>query len=277
MERGRYVQVFGDPPPDAPTKPWDGLAKGIVLLNLEHGLGDQIHQIRFAKHIAKRAGRCVVSCAGQLASLFVDVEGVSAVVQKEANFGIYHDFYVQGMSAILPLGFELPDITGEAYIRKPNVIRGKKFRIGLRWLGSTRFEPDHVKRFPHELLFNAVKDIPDVEFVSLQRDEGAEHRPYWCREVPLQSWEDTRNAVASCDLVISSCTSISHLSAAMGVETWVITPIMPYHLYALDGEKTPYYDHMRLFRQEVFGEWEHPFININKRLMERFSSKMAAE
>jgi hypothetical protein len=41
---------------------------------------------------------------------------------------------------------------------------------------------------------------------------------------------------------------------------------MGYYLYALDGEKTPYYDSMTLFRQEVFGDWEAPFNKIKARL-----------
>ena len=52
----------------------------------------------------------------------------------------------------------------------------------------------------------------------------------------------------------------------MGIETWVVIPVMGYYLYALDGEKTPYYDTMTLFRQEVFGEWESPFNKIKERL-----------
>jgi hypothetical protein len=56
------------------------------------------------------------------------------------------------------------------------------------------------------------------------------------------------------------------LAAAMGVETWVVTPIMPYFLYALDGEKTPYYDSMKLIRQEVYGDWVAPFDKIKERL-----------
>jgi hypothetical protein len=59
---------------------------------------------------------------------------------------------------------------------------------------------------------------------------------------------------------------VSHLAAAMGVETWVITPVMPYFLYAIDGERTPYYDSMRLIRQEVYGDWTHPFDAVAKRL-----------
>jgi len=206
-----------------------------------------------------------VACSGQLASLFVNVEGVSSVIQHEAVFGIYHDFWVAGMSAIVPLGFELEDISGAPYIAKPVTIKGRKKRIGLRWQGSTQFEHEHHKAFPYQLMFDAVKS-DEYEFISLQRDAGVEATPMWVKQVHLDSWEDTRAAVASCDLVISSCTSVSHLAAAMGIETWVVTPIMPYFLYALEGEATPYYDSMTLIRQEIFGEWEAPFALIKERL-----------
>jgi hypothetical protein len=265
MDRGRVAGVFGNKAPAVPTLQWDGKTKGVVLLNLEGGLGDQIHQVRYAKYIAARGCKVIVACTGSLASIFVGVEGVSSVIQHEAVFGIYHDFWVAGMSAVVPLGFELEDISGAPYISKPTVIKGSKKRIGLRWQGSSQFEHEHHKAFPYELMFAAVKDA-DAEFISLQRDEGADAAPGWVRTVPLNSWEDTRAAAASCDLVISSCTSVSHIAAAMGVETWVVTPIMPYFLYALEGENTPYYNSMKLMRQDVFGDWAAPFDRIKDRL-----------
>jgi len=268
MDRGRIVGVFGNAKPNVPTQPWDGKSKGIVMLYLEGGLGDQIHQMRYAKLIADRGCKVIVSCTGALASLFVGVEGVSAVIQHEASFGIYHDYYVQGMSAVVPLGLELGDLSGKPYIAKPTVIRGRRKRIGLRWQGQSAFEHEHKKKFPYELMFNAVKDA-DADFISLQRDEGADSCPSWVKQVPLDSWEDTRAAVASCDLVISSCTSVSHLSAAMGVETWVVIPVMGYFLYSLEGDSCPYYDTMKLYRQEVFGDWEAPFERIKERLVEK--------
>ena len=268
LDRGRIVGVFGNTVPDLPTKPWDGKTKGTVLLYLEGGLGDQIHQVRYAKSIAERGCKVIVSCSGPLASLFVDVEGVSSVVQHEMCNGVYHDFYVQGMSAIVPLGFELEDLSGTPYITKPKVIRGYRKCIGLRWQGQSAFEHEHHKKFPYELMFNAVKGI-DAEFISLQRDEAVEECPPWVAKVPLDSWEDTRQAAASCDLVISSCTSVSHLAAAMGVETWTVTPVMPYFLYAQEGDTCPYYDTMKLMRQETFGDWKAPFARIKKSLSEK--------
>jgi len=268
MDRGRIAGVFGDAAPNSPTQPWDGKTKGTVLLYLEGGLGDQIHQVRYAKSIAERGCKVVVSCSGPLVTLFTNVEGVSAVVQHEGCFAVYHEFYVQGMSAIVPLGFELEDLTGEAYITKPKTIKGYRKRIGLRWQGQSMFEHEHHKKFPYELMFNAVKGV-DADFISLQRDEAVEECPPWVERVPLDTWEDTRQATASCDLVISSCTSVSHLAAAMGVETWVVTPVMPYFFYAQEGDTCPYYDTLKLMRQEMFGDWKAPFALIKKALSQK--------
>ena len=265
MDRGRYCGIIGERKPDTPAPEWDGKTKGTILLYCDHGLGDQIHQVRYARDLVARGNKVVVCCSGQLAGLFSDIEGVSAVVQVGSEFGVYHDFWAYGMTAPNYFGYGMSDLRGDPYINKPATIKGRKKRIGLRWQGNGKFEDDHNKRFPYELLFNAVKDA-DVEFISLQRDEGAEACPMWVKQVPLDSWNDTKMAVASCDLVISSCTSVSHIAAAMGVETWVVIPVMGYYLYAMDGDKCPYYDSMTLFRQEVFGEWEAPFDKIKARL-----------
>jgi hypothetical protein len=265
MDRGRYCGIIGERRPDTPAPEWDGKTKGTILLYCDHGLGDQIHQVRYARDLVARGNKVVVCCSGQLAHLFAGIEGVSAVVQVGAEFGVFHDFWCYGMTAPNYLGYEMSDLRGDAYIPKPTTIKGRKKRIGIRWQGNSKFEDDHNKKFPYELLFNAIKDA-DAEFISLQRDEGAEACPTWVKQVPLNTWADTQAAVASCDLVISSCTSVSHLAAAMGVETWVVIPVMGYYLYALDGDKTPYYDTMTLFRQEVFGEWEAPFEKIKERL-----------
>lgn len=265
MDRGRYCGIIGERRPDTPAPEWDGKTKGTILLYCDHGLGDQIHQVRYARDLVSRGNKVVVCCSGQLAGLFSGIEGVSAVVQVGAEYGVYHDFWCYGMTFPNYVGYEMSDLRGDTYIPKPNTIKGRRKRIGLRWQGNSKFEDDHNKKFPYHLLFEAVKDA-DAEFISLQRDEGAEACPTWVKRVPLNNWAETQAATASCDLVISSCTSVSHLAAAMGVETWVVIPVMGYYLYALEGDKTPYYDTMTLFRQETFGDWSHPFAKIKERL-----------
>lgn len=275
LERGRIEECWGNRPADTPAPLWDGKSKGTILLRLEAGLGDQIHQVRYAKNLADLGNKVVVACSGSLASLFKDVEGVSAVVQLDALYGVYHDFWIPAMSMPYYLRMNLEDIKGTPYIPRPEVIRGKKLRIGLRWSGNPMFEHEQHRVFPVDPFFDAVKGV-DADFICLQRDEGSELRPDWVKEVDLATWEHTRLAIASCDLVISSCTSVSHLSAAMGVETWVVQPVMPYYMYSLPGEKTPYYDATTLIRQEKYGEWQNCFDDIKARLSDRFLEAEAA-
>ena len=265
LDRGRKEGVFGNKNPGTPQPLWDGKSQGTVMLYLEGGLGDQIHQVRYAKNIAERGCKVVVACSDALVLLFNQVKGASAIVTHAAALGVYHDFWTPGMSALVPLGYEYRNVCGSAYIPKPFVERTQRKRIGLRWSGNPRFEHEQHRVFPPELMFEAVKRI-DADFICLQRDNDMEVCPDWVTQVPLDDWLQTQEAIASCDLVITSCTSVSHLAAAMGIETWVVQPIMPYYLYARPGDKTAFYDNMRLYRQERFDEWDSPFININSDL-----------
>ncbi len=261
LQRGRKVKIVGDAPPKTPQPEWDGKSEGTVLLQLEGGLGDQIHQVRYAGDLSRRGCRVIVSCSGPLVSLLQKQPDVAAVVQHGAEYGVYHDYWMAGMSSPVYLGLNRRSIRGDAYINTDFTVPNKKLRVGLRWSGNKQFEAQHHKLFPAQLFFDAVKR-DDVEFISLQRDADLEFKPSWVQDVPLQTWHDTHKAVSSCDLVISSCTSVSHLSAAMGIPTWVVIPIMGYYLYAEPGNKTPYYNSMRLFRQQKYGDWTHPFEEI---------------
>lgn len=265
LDRGRREGVFGNRNPGTPQPMWDGKSRGTVLLYLEGGLGDQIHQARYAADIEARGCKVILACSDALVLLLKQVAGLSAIVTHDAVLSIYHDFWTPGMSALVPLGFEYEDIKGGAYLPKPFAERTRRRRIGLRWSGNPRFEHEQHRVFPPELMFDAVKDV-NADFICLQRDADMEACPDWVTKVPLDDWLQTQVIVASCDLVITSCTSVSHLSAAMGIETWVVQPILPYYPYARPGDRTAFYDNMRLYRQEAFGEWSAPFEAIRQAL-----------
>jgi ADP-heptose:LPS heptosyltransferase len=85
------------------------------------------------------------------------------------------------------------------------------------------------------------------------------------------SWQDTCSAIQNLDLVISSCTSIAHLASAMGKPTWVIVPVLPYHIWAYGDEHSPWYQKStKVFRQEKFGEWNKTFIKLESELVTKF-------
>ena len=263
LYRGRKVGVFGNSPPNTPQPEWNGKPCATLLMYLEGGLGDQIQQLGYIHNVREQGvADIIISCSPELVRFVHNANLCSAVVQHGAEYGVYHDCWMAAMSAPAYMYLSKEMIHGDPYLSKiPYLGYSKKLRVGLRWSGNKQFEAQHHKLFPAPLFFDAVKR-DNVEFISLQRDADLEYKPDWVQTVPLDTWGDTQAAVSTCDLVISSCTSVSHLSAAMGVPTWVVIPVMGYYLYAEPGPKTPYYNSMRLFRQQKYGDWTHPFEEI---------------
>ncbi len=257
LDQGRTQDVFGNRHIGSKQPIWNG-EEGTVLLNLEGGLGDQIKSYRFAFDLQERGNRVVISCSPELASMFAEN---FPVVEHTAACGVYHDYWLPSMSAVVPLGYEYEDLKGTPYIeRTADAVPG---RVGVRWSGNPKFEHEQHRFFPADLMFDAVKGY---DCVSLQRDKDAELKPGWMKQAPLDDWQTTRKSISQCELVISSCTSVAHLAAAMGVETWIIVPVLSYYLWALPGDVTPYYNSVTLFRQEKYGSWKEPFAKIKEQL-----------
>jgi len=254
LDYGRLENVFGNKCVSSQPR-WNG-EKGTVLLNMEGGLGDQIKSYRFAKDIKNRGNKVVDACSPELAPIFAEQ---FITVQHEAVGGVYHDYWVPSMSAVIPLNHTYETLDGNPYISKTaDTIPGT---VGIRWSGNPQFEHEQHRKFPAKLMFDVVRPLNPI---SLQRD--TDDVPSWMRTVDLSDWIKTRKEISKCELVISSCTSIAHMSASMGIPTWIVVPILSYYVWALPGSKTPYYDSVTLFRQEKYGDWSAPFENIKEKL-----------
>jgi ADP-heptose:LPS heptosyltransferase len=57
-------------------------------------------------------------------------------------------------------------------------------------------------------------------------------------------------------------TSVAHLAGALGKPTWVLLPLVPDWRWLLERDDTPWYPHMRLFRQQQAGNWTEVFTRV---------------
>ena len=71
----------------------------------------------------------------------------------------------------------------------------------------------------------------------------------------LVTFADTAALAACLDVIITVDTAVAHLTAAMNIPTWVLTPFAPDFRWLLEREDTPWYPSMRLFRQERPEDW----------------------
>jgi hypothetical protein len=282
LEAGRFLNVYGGIrlPTTKPIWKQQNLKNKTVIINLEGGLGDQIIFARFANEIKKRGGKCILCCDARLHNLFLRIEGVERCIELKDVQSVKHHYWIPGFSCSWLFGHTFDTLPNNPYVY-PNdssvelwkgIINSKKIKVGIRWSGNTKFEHQQFRIFPPEKLINLNK-YSDIQFYSLQRDTDTRELPK--NVVDLQhlliSMEDTAAVIANLDLVITSCTSIAHLSSAMGKPTWVIVPILPYHIWAYGNDTSPWYqDTTKVYRQEKFSNWDRTFVKLEKDLVDRF-------
>jgi ADP-heptose:LPS heptosyltransferase len=149
------------------------------------------------------------------------------------------------------------DFPGTPYLKTDSLPKGKKFRVGISWMGGGPKRGRVMKRSVPLSWWKPILNIPNVEFVSLQytdskedldimqalgydikrMDEYIKHNDYY----------ESAKLVASCDLVVTVCTSVVHLAGALGIPCWVMTPKWPAWRYQNTGGM-PWYKSVRLYR-----------------------------
>lgn len=289
LEYGRYLNVYGSPPLRTNAhifNPDLDIIKGkSIIVSLEGGYGDEIIHARFATSFKQMgAEKVYIACAPELISLFERIEGVDEVILRDAANTVAHDFWVPGFSAGWISGHDFDNFPSDPYLTarqesvdiwKSVIPDNSKPRIGIRWAGNPKFEHQQFRRFPVNFITNLHKYSDQADIYSFQRDHNVVTLPDGIVDLQhvLVSWEDTAAALMNLDLVVTSCTSVAHLAAALGKETWVIVPCLPYHTWtwqAPDSTTSPYYKNVRVFRQGTFGTWDGVFQEVYKALEEKF-------
>jgi hypothetical protein len=276
LEYGRALKVYGSGKINTTKSIWNGeddLTGKTVILNMECGFGDQIIYARYATEVWKRGGTAILCCEKSLHSIFNRIPGTHKCITLEEVSSTFHDYWIPGFSCSWLFGHTFENLPNQPYIFPKtesvelwkNLLNTKKIKVGIRWSGSPLFEHQQFRLFPAEKLINLYKDNEHIQFFSLQRDTDIRELPDEISDLQhlLISWEDTVACIQNLDLVITSCTSIAHIASAMGKPTWVIVPLLPYHIWANGDKHSPWYeDTTRVFRQTKFGKWNNTFEEV---------------
>jgi ADP-heptose:LPS heptosyltransferase len=74
-----------------------------------------------------------------------------------------------------------------------------------------------------------------------------------------EDFADTAAAIERLDGIVMTDSSVAHLAASLGKPVLNLLQKVPYWLYTLEQETTPWYPTMRLCKQAAHGDWTAAF------------------
>ena len=256
---------------------WDGSPDKKVIVWGEQGVGDEIMFASVLSDLTKISKKVIFDCHPRLVTLFqrsfpgLEIHGTRKTLQ-----GITWVDETDAEAAVcistLPKWFrnEDKDFPGKPYLAADNgywALNGRKaMRVGVSWAGGTKKTNADLRSIKLKKLLPLFEAAPDAEFYSLQYTPDAarevcaleektgvhiRHYPSW---VQCKDYDRTASFVASMDLVVTVCTSIHHLSNALGVPTWTLVPSKPAWRYGAKGHLF-YKDSSTFYRQAPEEGW----------------------
>ena len=259
----------------------------LVVLH-EQGLGDEIMFASCMPDAMRRVRRCIVQCDVRLIKLFArSFPGVEPIARGTVPGAIGGARAVEVLAGTLPVlfrrnaaafpphdGYLRADEGRIAHWRARLAALGPGLRVGVSWRGgaaSTRAKLRTIVlrelapllstrgcRFV-SLQYGAVDD----DLAALARESGVElaHFPE-----AIPDYDETAALVSALDLVVTVCTSIVHLTGALGRPVWVLVPSVPEWRYCFEGDTLPWYPSARLIRQRTGEPWARAISEATQQL-----------
>lgn len=254
-----------------------------LLLVSEQGFGDTLMMLRFALVLISQGVPLQLVCQPALVELIrhaAPALPVQEALVREAGSRTWapllslprilaaSDQAMPLSQGYLSLDPALVRAWGQRLERRP----GRRL-VALHWQGNPVSEQSHYSRGRSLALqqLAPLAGVADLEFVSLQKGEGAKQwpGPFARNQVAGQAavcashaFLDTAAVLANCDLLISADSAVVHLAGALGVPAWVLLKAIPEWRWGLTGERSYWYDSLRLFRQSRSCVWEEPLQRI---------------
>ena len=289
-------------PAFCPERRWRGepLTGKTLLIWGEQGHGDALQFIRFVPMIAKRvreAGGAVVCCTfPPLVALFKRSLAGCGVTVLPSDMPELPGFDYQLPLASLPLalGVTLEALPAPASYLSPTPEKVDRWlrqmpadgalKIGLAWTGSRTHQRNPLRAVSPELLARALAGHTGAVFYSLQKDATedvarmeAAGLPVIDHTADLHNFDDTAALISNLDLVVTVCTSIAHLAAALGKPTWLLLDVNPHWVWMTERADSPWYPTIRLYRQRAHRDWTAPLAALRADIGDRIAAHTAAQ
>lgn len=269
-----FTEAFGQP-----LKGELKINQKLILMS-EQGLGDTIQFARYAMLLQTSGYKVTLLSQPALVKLLNKYGALENVIDKLVSQE--HNSKNTCWLPLMDIGQKLPALNGKppyasGYLNcnKADVENWqkrlqrdpKKRLIALHWQGNPKHEGSLYSR-GRSMKFNdwlALREIKDLEFVSIQKGAGSEQLKLdqglnfvqgQAEVTATMEFCDTAAILKNCDLLLSADSGVVHLAGALGIPAWVALRWVPEWRWGLEGCTTPWYNSLRLFRQTKNGNWQ---------------------
>lgn len=244
-----------------------------ILIHPEQGFGDLIQFCRYIPMLEKLGAKVILEAPESLLDLMKSLSPALIVIKEGDPLPVF-DFVCPVMSLPLALKTTLHTIPASIpYLKvrdtKRTLWQAKlglktKPRIGIVWSGSMTNKIDNNLCTRRNIPLEQLKSLFDLpfDFHVLQKEIRPEDKltldtltQLHIHQDELNDFADTAALILEMDLIISVCTSVAHLSGALGHRTWVLLPYSADYRWMTNKDDSPWYPSVKLIRELEIGNW----------------------
>ena len=261
------------------VKEWQGEEiknKKIVVYN-DQGIGDAIQFSKYILKLLKVSKQVTFLVKKEIEGLFrkdiknLKIKNFSYNKIKQYDYKIslgslVKFFYKEIINENTLLKKDLNSLNQKNYIFNNN-----KLNVGLAWSGNFNGPNEPYRSIPLKSLKRIFS--LDINFYCLQNEiwerDLNQFKLLNISDLGQLNLIDIANIIPSLDLVISSDTSILHLSSSLNKETWGILNLYPDWRWGEFNKINPYKS-LKLFHQNNFNKWR----NIENEIYHELENKI---
>ncbi|GBQ86759.1 TPR repeat-containing protein [Gluconacetobacter johannae DSM 13595] len=247
----------------------DDVAGRKIILYQEQGLGDTLQFIRFVPFLLARGADVTIAVPSSLARLMA-MSFPSASVRSLQDCGTAEGYeyavpipdlpFIAGVASESDIPAQIPYLRADVgdIARFAARLPPRRPRIGIVWAGERRAQYENVTTDRRRSVtlaemgaaFTPIEaSLVSLQFGSLRQQITDWHgQPLFDPMGDVHDMADTAAIMENLDLIISVDTSPAHIAGGLGRPVWLISRRDACWRWGDEGEATPWYPTMRLFR-----------------------------
>ncbi|MFL2568560.1 MAG: tetratricopeptide repeat protein [Gammaproteobacteria bacterium] len=225
-----------------------------ILIVAEQSIGETFQYIRFAKQLAVEGAEVILMSQPETLNILKHQDWIKEVIEYGDTTD--YDYFVYLISIPKVLEWS-PDMDTQVFpylnIKNNTVAEtvSTKKNVGVMINANSSLSNYKQISVPHDGL-NLIFQKSGHNIIDLEK---------------FDNFDDLSGVIKNLDLVVSIESDLVHLAGALNINTWIMLPIVPKHTWDLSYKDTsPWYPSVKLFRQEMTGNWSGVMKKIEDKL-----------